>query len=256
MVAASLHMLQTVGGTYVQASLPAARLLHRRGGCDWHRPGVSARAAGCSLTCSLCTCPQVNYCQGMAFVAGIILMYLPEEPAFRMLARLLDERGPNLRRLYLPGLEVGLQSATAQRVDVSKCMLPCSAFQLCVRRHHRLHDSNRRAIYRCRAPIADTTLDADVLCRRSCPRPLVLSTGAEAAAAGAGVADGAAFPSSRRPPAGARHVLHVKVASGQRCKSEAMESVYRVSHVPGCCSPMLTPGSPVDFGSLRLSLQI
>ena len=53
----------------------------------------------------LCTL-QVNYCQGMAFVAGIILMYLPEEPAFRMLARLLDERGPNLRRLYLPGLEV------------------------------------------------------------------------------------------------------------------------------------------------------
>ena len=53
----------------------------------------------------LCTL-QVNYCQGMAFVAGIILMYLPEEPAFRMLARLLDARGPNLRRLYLPGLEV------------------------------------------------------------------------------------------------------------------------------------------------------
>ena len=51
---------------------------------------------------------QVNYCQGMAFVAGIILMYLPEEPAFRMLSRLLDERGPNLRRLYLPGLEVSI----------------------------------------------------------------------------------------------------------------------------------------------------
>ena len=26
---------------------------------------------------------QVGYCQGMAFVAGIILMYLPEEPAYR-----------------------------------------------------------------------------------------------------------------------------------------------------------------------------
>ncbi len=51
-------------------------------------------------------CLQTGYCQGMAFVAGIVLMYLPEEPAFRMLARLLDERGPNLRRLYLPGLEV------------------------------------------------------------------------------------------------------------------------------------------------------
>ena len=28
-------------------------------------------------------CLQVGYCQGMAFVAGIILMYLPEEPAYR-----------------------------------------------------------------------------------------------------------------------------------------------------------------------------
>ena len=27
---------------------------------------------------------QVGYCQGMAFVTGIILMYLPEEPAFQV----------------------------------------------------------------------------------------------------------------------------------------------------------------------------
>jgi hypothetical protein len=26
---------------------------------------------------------QVGYCQGMAFAAGVLLMYLPEEPAFR-----------------------------------------------------------------------------------------------------------------------------------------------------------------------------
>lgn len=26
---------------------------------------------------------EVGYCQGMAFVAGILLMYLPQEPAFR-----------------------------------------------------------------------------------------------------------------------------------------------------------------------------
>ena len=26
---------------------------------------------------------EVGYCQGMAFAAGILLMYLPEEPAFR-----------------------------------------------------------------------------------------------------------------------------------------------------------------------------
>lgn len=47
---------------------------------------------------------QVGYCQGMAFVAGVILMYLPEEPAFRVLCQLLDEGGVGLRSLYLPGL--------------------------------------------------------------------------------------------------------------------------------------------------------
>lgn len=31
--------------------------------------------------------------QGMAFVAGVILMYLPEEPAFRVLCQLLDGSG-------------------------------------------------------------------------------------------------------------------------------------------------------------------
>jgi hypothetical protein len=30
---------------------------------------------------------QVGYCQGMAFVTGIVLMYLPEEPAFQARAR-------------------------------------------------------------------------------------------------------------------------------------------------------------------------
>ncbi len=27
---------------------------------------------------------KVGYCQGMAFVTGIVLMYLPEEPAFQV----------------------------------------------------------------------------------------------------------------------------------------------------------------------------
>ncbi|KAG1657940.1 hypothetical protein FOA52_000971 [Chlamydomonas sp. UWO 241] len=47
---------------------------------------------------------EVGYCQGMAFAAGIILMYLPQEPAFRLFCRLMDPAGPNLRRMYLPGL--------------------------------------------------------------------------------------------------------------------------------------------------------
>ena len=33
---------------------------------------------------------QVGYCQGMAFVTGIILMYLPEEPAFQVPRRTLS----------------------------------------------------------------------------------------------------------------------------------------------------------------------
>ena len=46
---------------------------------------------------------QVSYCQGMAFVAGVILMYLPEEPAFSVLTRLMGPGGPDLRTLFLPG---------------------------------------------------------------------------------------------------------------------------------------------------------
>jgi Rab-GTPase-TBC domain len=51
---------------------------------------------------------QVGYCQGMAFVAGVLLMYLPEEPAFKGLCRLMDspeKGGCGLRDLYMPGLE-------------------------------------------------------------------------------------------------------------------------------------------------------
>jgi hypothetical protein len=52
---------------------------------------------------------EAGYCQGMAFVAGLLLFYVPEEPAFQVFCRLLSTSGPNLRRLYLPGLE-GLKS--------------------------------------------------------------------------------------------------------------------------------------------------
>ncbi|GAB4814895.1 hypothetical protein N2152v2_001941 [Parachlorella kessleri] len=48
---------------------------------------------------------EVGYCQGMAFVAGLLLFYMNEEPAFQMFCRMLGAAGPNLRRLYLPGLE-------------------------------------------------------------------------------------------------------------------------------------------------------
>ncbi|KAK9806524.1 hypothetical protein WJX73_006950 [Symbiochloris irregularis] len=51
---------------------------------------------------------EVGYCQGMAFIAGIMLMSVPEEPAFKLLARLMGEEGVGMRHLFLPGL-VGLK---------------------------------------------------------------------------------------------------------------------------------------------------
>jgi hypothetical protein len=49
---------------------------------------------------------EVGYCQGMAFLVGLLLFYVPEEPAFQLFCSLMGgEGGPDLRRMYLPGLE-------------------------------------------------------------------------------------------------------------------------------------------------------
>jgi hypothetical protein len=40
----------------------------------------------------------------MAFVAGILLMYLPEQHAFQLFSKLMSSKGCRLRRLYLDGL--------------------------------------------------------------------------------------------------------------------------------------------------------
>ena len=53
---------------------------------------------------------QVGYCQGMAFVAGVLLMYVPEEPAWQLLVRLMAVEGVGMRDLFAPGL-VGLKRA-------------------------------------------------------------------------------------------------------------------------------------------------
>jgi hypothetical protein len=42
--------------------------------------------------------PQVGYCQGMNFVAGLLLMYLPERHAFGGLVVLMQDR--DLRKYY------------------------------------------------------------------------------------------------------------------------------------------------------------
>jgi hypothetical protein len=39
---------------------------------------------------------RTGYCQGMGFVAALLLLYMPAEPAFWLLARLLQVRKPAL----------------------------------------------------------------------------------------------------------------------------------------------------------------
>lgn len=53
---------------------------------------------------------EVGYCQGMAFVAGLLLFYVPEQKAFQIFCRLMDDTGIGLRKMYLPGL-VGLKDS-------------------------------------------------------------------------------------------------------------------------------------------------
>eukprot|EP01025_Chloroclados_australasicus_P049015 TRINITY_DN5568_c0_g2_i7.p1 TRINITY_DN5568_c0_g2~~TRINITY_DN5568_c0_g2_i7.p1 ORF type:complete len:611 (+),score=103.88 TRINITY_DN5568_c0_g2_i7:139-1971(+) len=49
---------------------------------------------------------ETGYCQGMAFIAGLILMYLPEEPSFQLFCKLMDPKyGIGLRKYYSPDLQ-------------------------------------------------------------------------------------------------------------------------------------------------------
>lgn len=70
---------------------------------------------------------QVGYCQGMAFAAGVLLMYMPEEPAFRcgLLARAHSNSmhvvpfNCSLKPVHIGGLGAGLH-----RLQVSVGLRP------------------------------------------------------------------------------------------------------------------------------------
>ncbi|RCN49669.1 hypothetical protein ANCCAN_04293 [Ancylostoma caninum] len=50
---------------------------------------------------------EVGYCQGSAFIVGLLLMQMPEEEAFAVLVRLMENY--RLRELYKPAMtDLGL----------------------------------------------------------------------------------------------------------------------------------------------------
>lgn len=51
-----------------------------------------------------CIDPEVGYCQGMGFIAGLLLTYMSEDVAFYAFTALMQHRLGPLRLLYLPGL--------------------------------------------------------------------------------------------------------------------------------------------------------
>lgn len=65
--------------------------------------------------------PAVGYCQGEAFVAGILLMYLDEARAFAGLVALMH--GAGLRALYLPGM-AALQVCLSQLGELLRRRAP------------------------------------------------------------------------------------------------------------------------------------
>ena len=54
-------------------------------------PLVGMPASTASVVTRCVHGPQASYCQGMAFVTGLLLFYVPEEPAFQLFCRLLRQ---------------------------------------------------------------------------------------------------------------------------------------------------------------------
>eukprot|EP00775_Hariotina_reticulata_P008509 gene8509-8691_t len=67
--------------------------------------------------------PEVGYCQGLNFVAGLLLMYLPERHAFGGLVVLMHDRG--LRNYY--SVDMSLLQVSMRKSDRIMPLLPCSA---------------------------------------------------------------------------------------------------------------------------------
>jgi hypothetical protein len=70
---------------------------------------------------------DVGYCQGIAFVAGALLLHMPEEQAFCVLVTLMDNYG--MHDLYIPSMQ-GLKEVLFQFDSVLTLFLPDVAAHL------------------------------------------------------------------------------------------------------------------------------
>ncbi|XP_014478304.1 PREDICTED: TBC1 domain family member 4 isoform X1 [Dinoponera quadriceps] len=68
---------------------------------DTNRPPGQLELFNLLKAYSLLDC-EVGYCQGLNFVAGVLLLHMPEDQAFFLLRHLMFRRG--LRKLYLPDM--------------------------------------------------------------------------------------------------------------------------------------------------------
>eukprot|EP00953_Heterococcus_sp_UTEX-ZZ885_P029953 15856-Heterococcus_DN1.PRE.2 len=68
---------------------------------------------------------EVQYCQGINYIAALFLLYMPEEEAFWMLVAVMQRPGAPLRELFLPG------------------MLKAREIRICMHIHGLLHASLR-----------------------------------------------------------------------------------------------------------------
>ena len=94
---------QGEGGT---GALAAARTVRAHGSC-LQRVRRAHPPCSAPLSLNVASLRLPPHPTSPAFAAGMLLMYVPEEAAFRLYCRLLDAppRGAGLRRLYQPGLE-------------------------------------------------------------------------------------------------------------------------------------------------------
>jgi len=85
--------------------------------------GIGQRALTNVLRAYAALDAEVGYCQGMGFIVGLLLGYMPEAKAFDIFRKLMLERPWHMAELYKPGMP-GSQLVLAQFGELLKRLVP------------------------------------------------------------------------------------------------------------------------------------